>query len=151
MATAEATFTAFLRNPGEVTEHLEEGDVILRRRDAEDLRLSVASRAAAVEQSLALVGRILADVLEDATVRESMSRRTAIPWMKFLPSEARARFYQELFESVEAASELGTLAPVGRLLDEWRATAAVFADPSLAARLRRPVDEGRAIQRPDAS
>jgi hypothetical protein len=149
MTTADATFTDFLRNPREVTERLREGDVILHRRDGDDLRLSVESRAAATIESLQVVGRVLTDILADAAVRDRISDRAALPWVRFLPRQERTRFYTELFECVEGAAQLGTLAPVSRLLDEWQATAAVHADPVLAGRLRRPVTEDRgAVPRP---
>lgn len=147
--TAEATFTDFLRDPRRVTERLESGDVILRRRDAEDLRLSVASRVAATEETLSFLSRVIADALEDEVVRERIGHHVALPWLAFLPPTARERFYAELFECVQGAVELGTLAPVARLLDEWRVTAAVHADPDLARRLRRPLPgDGASVTRP---
>jgi hypothetical protein len=148
MTTAEATFTEFLRNPREVTDHLREGDVILHRRDDEDLRLSVASRASAVQEILGTLGRLLTDAFADETVRDRLSHRTALPWLKFLPPASRERFYEDLFECVEGAAAIGTLAPVARLLDEWQATAAVYADPDLAARLSRPLEAGGPVERP---
>jgi hypothetical protein len=62
---------------------------------------------------------------------------------------AVATGFVELFAGVEAAGAIGTFAPVDRLLDEWRATAAVYADPDLADRLRRPLPgDGPAVERP---
>lgn len=149
--TAEATFTDFLRDPRKVTERLDTGDVILRRRDAEDLRLSVASRVAATEETLSFLSRVIADALEDEVVRERIGHHAALPWLTFLPPTARERFYAELFECVEGAVELGTLAPVARLLDEWRVTAAVHADPDLARRLHGPLPgDGATVTRPAA-
>jgi hypothetical protein len=69
----------------------------------------------------------------------ALGRQAPLPWLSFLPQAARERFYVELFECIDGAGSLGTLAPVGRLLDEWHATAQVYADPDLAARLRRPL------------
>ncbi len=46
--TAEATLTDFLRDPKAVVERLEHVDVVLHRRNAEDLRLSLESRTEAV-------------------------------------------------------------------------------------------------------
>jgi hypothetical protein len=40
MATTTANFSMLLRNPDAVLERLDEGDVVLTRRDGESLRLS---------------------------------------------------------------------------------------------------------------
>ena len=147
---AEATFTDFLRNPNEITDLLDEGDVILHRRGAEDLRLSLASRAASINASLETIGRLITAVLQDGVVRERIGRQATLPWLSFLPEAARARFYAELFECIDGAASLGTLAPIGRLLDEWHATAQVYADPDLATRLRRPLPgDGGPVRQPD--
>jgi hypothetical protein len=148
---AEATFTDFLRNPNAVTELLKGGDVILHRRGADDLRLTVASRATSIEASLETIGRLITAVLQDGVVRERIGRQAPLPWLSFLPQAARERFYVELFECIDGAGSLGTLAPIARLLDEWHATAQVYADPDLAARLSRPLPgDGGPVKRPDA-
>jgi hypothetical protein len=149
-ALAETTFTDFLRNPNAVTELLEGGDVILHRRGADDLRLTVASRATSIEASLETIGRLITAVLQDGVVRERIGRQTPLPWLSFLPQTEREQFYVELFECIEGAGSLGTLAPIARLLDEWHATAQVYADPDLAARLSRPLPgDGGLVKQPD--
>jgi len=146
---AEATFTDLLRNPREITALLDQGDVILHRRDAEDLRLSVATRSSASVAGLEVIGRLLAAAMADEVVRERIGHQTALPWMQHLPETSRQQFFFELFTGVEAAAAIGTFAPVDRLLDEWRATAALYADPDLADRLRRPLPgNGPAVERP---
>lgn len=143
------TFTQFLRHPNDVIDQLGEGDVILRRRGEEDLRLSVASQVTAMSDGLAALGRLLVDALSDQTVLERIAARTPLPWLRFLPEHEREVFFRELFECVEASGEVGTFAPVARLLDEWQATAAVYADPRLAASLRRShPGDGSIVQRP---
>jgi hypothetical protein len=144
MTIAEATFTDFLRNPRTITDRVADGDVILRRRDDEDLLLTTASRAAAEAESFSVVSRLISAALEDEVVRGRIAGRSPLPWTRFLPDGERREFYDELFACVLGSLELKTMVPVARLLDEWRATAAIHADPDLAARLRRPVvaDEG---------
>lgn len=146
---AEATFTDLLRNPREITALLDQGDVILHRRDAEDLRLSVATRASASVAGLEVIGRLLAAAMADEIVRERIGHQVPLPWLRYLPERSRQLFFAELFASVEAAAAIGTFAPVDRLLDEWRATAAIHADPDLADRLRRPLPgDGPTADRP---
>jgi hypothetical protein len=146
---AEATFTDLLRNPREITALLDQGDVILHRRDAEDLRLSMATRASASVAGMEVIGRLLASAMADEVVRERMGHQASLPWLQYLPETSRQQFFVELFAGVEAAGAIGTFAPVDRLLDEWRATAAIHADPDLADRLRRPLPgDGLAVERP---
>lgn len=152
MTTAEATFTDFLRNPRAITDRVADGDVVLRRRDDEDLVLTTAARAMAEAESLEVVSRLIAGALEDAVVRGRIAERAPLPWTRFLPEVERAQFYEELFACVIGSLEIKTMVPVARLLDEWRATAAVHADPELAARLRRPItDDGGPLARPSGA
>jgi hypothetical protein len=57
--TAEATLTDFLRDPKAVVDRLENVDVVLHRRNAEDLRLSLESRSEAVADGVRFVARML--------------------------------------------------------------------------------------------
>jgi hypothetical protein len=57
--TAEATQTDFLRDPKAVVNGLENVDVVLHRRNAEDLRLSLESRSEAVADGVRFVARML--------------------------------------------------------------------------------------------
>jgi len=149
VTTTEATFTDLLRDPKSVTRRLEEGDVILHRRDEEDLLLSVASRALAENRILELMSGVLATVLRDPVIRVRVSDPTSFPWTRFLPDPERARFFEELFECFQGAVQVGTMSPVERLLDEWQATAAIHADPGLAQRLRAPLPgDGAVVARP---
>ena len=149
MTTAEATFTDLLRDPKGVVRQLEHGDVILHRRDGEDLLLSVAARAMAEDRILELMSGVLARILRDPVIRARASDPTAFPWTRFLPESERARFFAELFDCFEGAVQVGTMSPVERLLDEWQATAAIHADPELARRLSGPLPgNGAAVSRP---
>ena len=139
MTTAEATFTDFLRNPRAITDRVADGDVILHRRDDEDLVLTTAARASAEASSIAVLSGLIVSALEDDEVRSRIARRSPLPWTHFLPDTERQRFFTELFDCVLGGIELKTMVPVARLLDEWRATAAVYADPDLAGRLNRHV------------
>ena len=150
--TAEATLTDFLRDPKSVVERVEHVDVVLHRRNAEDLRLSLESRAEAVEDWVWFVSRVMSTALSDATVRDRLSAGLdAIPWLSFLPMEQRQDFVVEFFRTAAGAAELGVMKPLTQLLREWRATAAIYADPELAAELRRPLaDDGERVLPPPA-
>lgn len=144
--TAEATLTDFLRDPKAVVDRLEHVDVVLHRRNAEDLHLSLESRSEAVADGVRFLARMLSAALTDAVVRERLQASAdAIPWLAFLPAQQQEEFLAEFFRTAEAAAELGVLTALAQLLREWQATAAIYADPELAADLRRPLagDGGR--------
>jgi hypothetical protein len=150
--TAEATLTDFLRDPNGVVERLEHVDVVLHRRNAEDLRLSLQSRSDAVSESVRFLARVLGAALTDDVVRERLrASAEAIPWLGFLPKERREEFLAEFFRSAEAAAELGVMTALAQLLREWQATAAIYADPELAPELRRPLrGDGERVPAPSA-
>src|SRR5262249_51135805 len=66
-----------------------------------------------------------------------------LPWMRFLPADARAKFTQELIETLEACVSIDSTAPMTELIHAWRSTAIIHADPSLAAELTRPLPGSR--------
>lgn len=150
--TAEATLTDFLRDPKAVVDRLEHVDVVLHRRNAEDLHLSLESRTEAVADGVRFLARMLSAALTDAEVRDRLQASAeAIPWLSFLPATQRQEFLAEFFRTAEAAAELGVMTPLARLLREWQATAAIYADPELAAELRRPLTgDGERVPAPTA-
>ncbi len=140
--TAEATFTEFLRDPNAIVAKLERQDVVLHRRNAEDLQLSLRSRSEASDEGVRVLAHLLAQALADDVVRDRLvAAAAAIPWIQFLPPASRQMFVEEFIRTAEAASELGSMVPVAQLLLEWKSTAAIHADPMLAVELNRPLEE----------
>lgn len=120
--------------------------VRVRRRDAgdDDLVLMTASRAQDEHEVMSATTRVFVammqendrarDLLVDVVPR-------AFPWVRFLPSEDVQAFVVELVETLEAAEDLDqTPAPVLQVIEEWRNTAHVHADPELMEYLA--ADEG---------
>jgi hypothetical protein len=146
-----ATFTDFLRDPSRVVEQLARGDVLLRRRSAPDLVLSYASRADEMTSTVSLYARLLVSMLMDDELRPRLLEGDAIPWLRFLPREAREEFLTELADTTAAAAELGVTAPVAQVVHEWQQTAAIYADPELRRELTRPLPgTGTRVPAPDA-
>lgn len=73
---------------------------------------------------------------EPAVGREAAYGLGVIGWVAKLPDEARREFAAAL----SSALEVGDTEPIARLLARWQATADVYADPELSARLRRQKD-----------
>lgn len=63
------------------------------------------------------------------------------PWVAFLSREEVRAFVVELLSTMRAADSIDNPAPVAQVIDAWRHTAEVLADPELAAVLSTPTDE----------
>ncbi len=63
------------------------------------------------------------------------------PWLRFIPDKHRPEFASEFLVTFEACADLEVWTPLQRLMREWKATAAIYADPELAAKLRGPFDD----------
>jgi hypothetical protein len=147
MRIIERPFSDLLRHPKAVTEDLEDGDVLLRRRDEPDLRLTLAAREAARSAAVAALGRALRNVAVHNPKALADSLAEALPWLEFLPPRDRQLFVEEFSRTMVASAELDNYAPVSQLVGEWRATAEVHADPRLARRLKRPLQaEGPRVE-----
>ena len=60
-----------------------------------------------------------------------------LPWLKWLPGEARSECVSEL-DHLLAGADTGLLLPFARALRGWQSTAEIYSDPGLAERLRGP-------------
>src|SRR5947207_9255359 len=134
MSIAERTFTPILRNSGEVLAEVEHRDVVLRRRDGEDLFLGLRSREASVRDALGVLARLLLAVSVDPDTRRTVAGALAasLPWTTFLPEDEREEFFEALTSTAAACVELDTFEPLAHLIEGWRATAEIHANPELA-------------------
>jgi hypothetical protein len=114
----------------------------LVRRDGEDLVLESANRAEADAQALLTAARLISEMLRSEEAAGSVLKvlPAVFPWMRFLPDEAARDFAAEFAETARAAAELGNMAPVVPVIEAWRATAEVHADPALRKALTMPLD-----------
>jgi hypothetical protein len=140
MRVIEHAFSDLLRRPKDVTDDLEEGDVLLRRRDEPDLRLSRADREVHRAEAFSALGRALRNLAVHNAGALSDALADAFPWIEFLPARDRRMFLDEFSRVVTAAASVDNYEPLAQLVREWRATAEIHADPKLARRLRRPLD-----------
>ncbi len=149
-SAGEATLTDFLRDPNGIVAQLERRDVVLHRRNAADLHLSLRSRVQSDDEAVEFLARLLGRVLADDDLRERLAEAAAdIPWVTLLPASERSIFVEEFVRTAEGAAELGSMAALAQILIEWKATAAIHADPTLAIELKRPIaDIGARVTEP---
>lgn len=117
--------------------------LVVRRRDAEDLVLTTASRAAQARQASSVTSRIFVALMQrDPQVGDLVADVVpeVFPWVAFLSREEVRQFVGELVSTLRAAESIDNPAPVAQVIDAWRHTAEALADPELAAVLSAPTD-----------
>lgn len=143
---ATATFTEFLREPKRVIRELDRSRrVVIERRDADDLVLMNARQDERAAEGTEIVALLLGRALSNERVRDALGETLVdtltqrLPWLRFLPDEARGNFTREFLATAQAAAAAGNNAAVAQVLREWKATAEIYSDPALLADLRRPL------------
>jgi hypothetical protein len=111
--------------------------LLLRRRDAEDLVLTTAARAAQDHLVMDATTRMFAAMMRTPEGRTLVLDvlPVSFPWVRYLPAADVRAFAVELVDALSAAADLDSTAAVAQLLAEWRHTAEVHADPELHAAL----------------
>lgn len=133
MAAPTRTLTEFLQHSGRVLPELEEGEVVLRRRQGDDVVVVSRPHWNAIVASL----RLLADVRR-AEAQSKANETTpppawlGLPWLSLLTPEDQEACVQELTTTALAAVESGKLRPLAEALDSWRATALATWDADRA-------------------
>jgi hypothetical protein len=153
---AEANLSDLLNKPVATLARLVSNRrLLLHRRDAEDLVLTTAGRAA---QDTAVV--------RDTTrlFREMMQRDPAVmtlaiqvlpaifPWVRYLNDDEREEFAAEWLGTLSAAAEMNNNAAVEGVVAAWRHTAEIIADPELyaiATRTHDTIENGERVPRPE--
>jgi hypothetical protein len=142
-------YSAFLRGPTRVLPSLVNADVVLERRDEENLVLMRAERFEASSMSLRIIARVFAMLARrDHGLAEELLA-DELPWLTWLPQAERASCVHELLADLLAGADTGLLTPFARNLVSWRSTAEVWADPQLAHESQGPfAADGPPLHRP---
>ena len=151
MSAHVETLTDFLRQPKPILKKLAKSDVVLRRRGDVALRLSLETRASACSSGTEIAASLLADLVNVPQVPHTLGNLLAarFPWMKFLSKDAKQAFVHEFIETVQACASVGNSAALDEVIHGWKSTAAIYADPKLAADLSRSLPGTQAkVSRP---
>jgi hypothetical protein len=119
--------------------------LVLRRRDAEDLVLTTAERAAADTAVVRDTTRLFAEMMRTEPMVMSLAVQVLpaiFPWVRHLPDEAKEQFAGEWLATLTAAAGMNNNAAVEGTVASWRSTAEIYADPELYAILTRDHDKG---------
>lgn len=150
MSVRRYPYSDFLRGPSKVLPALDAADVILERRDDDNLVLSRAERFDAARTGMTVTTRaLLALVRRDHTVAEELLTEQ-LPWLHWLPPDERVDCVTDLVAHLAAGADTDSLLPFARALAAWQSTAEAWSDPDLVERLRSDFPgDGPAIVRPE--
>ncbi|MGQ4600050.1 hypothetical protein [Nocardia sp. R6R-6] len=140
MAEKSFPFSDLIRKQTSVFPALADADVILERRDAENLVLSRSERFEAKETALRLLARTIAIIARSNRGLAEEVFAEELPWLKWLPDTGRAEAAAELLDQLIAGADTGLFTPFARDLVAWQHTAEIYAQPELAHRLTGPFD-----------
>lgn len=133
MATRTFPFSTLINKQTSVFPALDDADVILERRDAENLVLMRSERFQAMTDGLSLAAKSLAVIARTNRPLAEEVFAEELPWLVWLPAEARFECVSELLDHLLAGAETGLLLPFARSRREWRSTAEVYSDPAGSA------------------
>lgn len=130
--TTTVTLSALLRTPNDVFDKLEDGDVLVTRRDGDDLRISKARDAEDEINTLQALAQMIAASLDEKTCDRIAERLTdPFPWMALLPTAYQREFVGEFLRLARACASIGRFDRLRIVLAAWRATAEAYADPNV--------------------
>ena len=151
---AEANLSDLLNKPKATLARLAGSRrLVLHRRDAEDLVITTAERAAADNAVVRDTTRLFREMIRKDPMVMTLAVQVlpaVFPWVRHLPEDARQEFAAEWLDALSAAGELDNGAAVDGLVAAWKYTAEIYADPELFALADPRYDDDRRL-RPGAS
>lgn len=136
-ATAEVNLSDLLNKPKATLALLDTNRrLVLHRRDAEDLVLTTAERAAADTAVVRDTTRLFAEMMRADPMVMSLAVQilpAIFPWVRHLPDDAKQEFAAEWLDTLQAAAGMENNAAVEGIVAAWRSTAEIYADPALYA------------------
>lgn len=137
MASSVLQWSDLARNPRQIADIVErDGEARIERRGNEQLILLEAKRYDEAVAHLDTVTRLLQSYLLTRSIEIAVQE--TFPWTGALPADAREEFFAEFVETFKMCKGLDVWKPLDQMLIEWKATAAIHADPELADALRGP-------------
>ncbi len=138
----ERTLSEFLQHSGRLLPDLEEGEVILRRRDGEDLVLMTASQSEALHSLARTFLTTVGDNDLDAAAR-------ALPWIDLLSDEDQRRCVDELRAVTSISLDSGRIGRLAATFRAWEASAlAAWDERENAGRTGYSIDSPLGLDRP---
>lgn len=127
--TSTATLSTLLRHPNDVIERLDEGDVVLTRRDGEALRLSKDHDATRDHEMVSAFAHLIAATVLDESTSDRLAEHlsTPFPWIEFLPTDARRDFVGDFLRTSRACASVERFDRLAVVVGNWRETATAYS------------------------
>lgn len=142
---AEANLSDLLNKPKATLARLASSRrIVLHRRDAEDLVITTAERAAADNAVVRDTTRLFREMMRQDPMVMTLAVQVlpaVFPWVRHLPKDAWQEFATEWLDALSAAGELDNGAAVETVVAAWQHTAEIYADPELFAKLTSDLDD----------
>ncbi|SNT07705.1 hypothetical protein SAMN05421812_10359 [Asanoa hainanensis] len=117
-------------------------DVRIRRRDGATLLLTREDRMDGAAEGAIAAARTLRGVLAQLAPDQALEVLSEeFPWLALLPETDATLFVRDFGKAAQISAELGQWTVLAQALREWKATAAVYANPTLADDLTHPLNE----------
>jgi hypothetical protein len=121
----------------------QDGGVRVIRRDGVNLILTREDRVEQSEAGAVFAARAMRQLAQMMLDKDTDGFTTAMirefPWIAQLPPDDVQGFVKDFVRALLAAAELMHWQIVDQVVREWKATAAIYADPDLAKRLSTPI------------
>ena len=138
MSTTRVSWSEMQRNASKVARALDDGDVVLERRDGDDVRVIPVPRFDELLEALGASAALARAGLGERGATEVLL--DVFPWAKYLSEGGRQEFAEELITSLQSSAAFEHGGPFITTVIQWRNTAEVWADPELLARLSAPAE-----------
>ena len=140
---APIPLSSFVRDYRPVVDSLDDGEVVLSQRGGEPLLLSSLRRRESDRHAVAALSHLLAHALQRSEVVDVLAESLGdeYPWLEFLPEHERRTFLDEFFRVLRASATVDRFSAFDQMIEAWKSTAEIYADPDLLARLGQPGDD----------
>ena len=123
-----ATFSDLLRSPNDVVAATANGDVLLTRRDGDDLVLSSAEAERRNRGGLEFAASVVSAAVADWPGSFAHRLHQPFPWMTFLSEREQEEFAAELVDVARACASVGRFEQLALNIYQWKSTASAYAD-----------------------
>ncbi|MFI1577143.1 prevent-host-death family protein [Embleya sp. NPDC020630] len=142
MSTPTVSFSDLSKNSKRVADTVEQVQRLhVTRRDGEDLYLTTERHDREREETADVTARLFAALMgsDEGARAIFLALPTVFPWTRHLSAREMREFAVDLVDATRDVVELDIHANLHRVIVEWRATARILADPTLAEALTRPL------------
>lgn len=123
MSTSTVTLSNFVQQPTSIIALLEQGDVVLTRREGASLRLIKNEEADLVAQSLATLAQVLPAVMGQTESAIEAQFQTVFPWLAIHDKKYHAEFIQEYLETARRCLSLNQFTQLAVCVESWKDSA----------------------------